>query len=110
MIIGEHVDYNGGFVLPFALPFKTIIVGSKARSKVSKIYSININSESIKIEEIVSFEINDKLSKGTPTWANYVKGTVFQYLKELPKDAAFNAVIWSNVPMGSGLSSSAALE
>ena len=102
---GEHVDYNEGFVLPFALPFRTIIVGSKSTSKYSRIYSLNM-----KDVEPVSFEINEQLAKGKPTWANYVKGTVFQYLNELPKDAAFDAVIWSNVPLGSGLSSSAALE
>lgn len=42
--------------------------------------------------------------------ANYVKGTIFQYLPDLPKNLAFDAVVISNVPIGSGLSSSASLE
>ncbi len=108
-LIGEHVDYNDGFVLPFALPFRTVIVGSKSKSStVSRICSITMTNDLKPIP--VSFEINEKLAKGSPSWANYVKGTVFQYLTDLPKFAAFDAVIWSNVPIGSGLSSSAALE
>ena len=108
---GEHVDYNDGFVLPFALPFRTIIVGSKSStSSNSRIVSVNMNTDTNLPLIPVKFEINDKLSKGQPIWANYIKGTVYQYLNDLPKDAAFDAVVWSNVPMGSGLSSSAALE
>lgn len=104
-LIGEHTDYNDGFVLPFALPYKTIIVGSRAESgKESTIVSTAKNLST------ATFEINAKMSKGEPEWANYVKGTVFQYLNELPDGFAFNAVIVSNVPIGSGLSSSAALE
>lgn len=104
-LIGEHTDYNEGFVLPFALPYKTVIVASKlpAGSK-STIISGEYSTET------VDFFIEKNLSKGTPTWANYVKGTVFQYLKDLPKGAAFQAAIISNVPIGGGLSSSAALE
>ena len=106
-LIGEHTDYNDGFVLPFALPHKTIIVGSRVNNSTeSSVISITID----KSAPPVKFVINSSLSKGEPSWANYVKGTVFQYIKELPPNFAFNAVIISNVPSGSGLSSSAALE
>ena len=105
------MDYNDGFVLPFALPFRTIIVGSKSSaSPNSRIVSVNMNDDANLPLIPVKFEISDKLAKGQPIWANYIKGTIYQYIKDLPKDAAFDAVIWSNVPMGSGLSSSAALE
>jgi len=59
-----------------------------------------------------TFEINhDGLVKGDQVWANYIKGTIYQYLHELPTtNCALNCVIVSNVPIGSGLSSSAALE
>ena len=50
------------------------------------------------------------MQKGEPEWANYIKGTIAQYLPDLPAGAAFSAVIVSNVPVGAGLSSSAALE
>ena len=105
-LIGEHVDYNDGFVLPFALPFRTYIVGRATTSGVSRIFSTLLSGD----EDPVSFKIDRKLTQGQPTWANYVKGTVFQYLNELPENASFDAVIWSDVPLGSGLSSSASLE
>lgn len=61
-----------------------------------------------------TFEINhDGLVKGDEGWANYIKGTIYQYWRnhELPEaGCALNCVIVSNVPIGSGLSSSAALE
>ncbi len=105
-LIGEHVDYNDGFVLPFALPFRTVVVGSVASGGASKIISLNMEGS----EASSTFTLDEKLSKGSPTWANYVKGTAKQYLGELPSGAAFNAVVVSNVPIGSGLSSSASLE
>jgi galactokinase len=104
-LIGEHTDYNDGFVLPFALPFKTVIVGSIAQGTTQS----NVVSASFDLSSAV-FEINDNLKKGDPEWADYIKGTIFQYLNELPKGLAINAVICSNIPIGSGLSSSAALE
>ncbi len=103
-LIGDHTDYNDGFVLPFALPYKTIIVASKSTDAETKIYS------TLMPDSPVSFKIDKDLKKGQPSWANYVKGTVYQYIEDLPKGCAFNAVIISNVPLGSGLSSSAAIE
>jgi len=104
-LIGEHTDYNDGFVLPFALPYKTVVVGSKTTNKESRVYSCNMSSDGV-----VSFVCDSTLCKGTPSWANYVKGSVFQYLKDLPTGVSFDAVIASDVPLGSGLSSSASLE
>lgn len=80
------------------------MIGSiAAKTTISTVYS---NSQ----EEKATFEINERICKGEPIWANYVKGTIFQYLSEIGSNFAFNAVIVSNVPLGSGLSSSAALE
>lgn len=106
-LIGEHTDYNDGFVLPFALPHKTIIVASRVKhTTTSSIISTTVDSSL----PSVKFKINSALCKGEPSWANYVKGTIFQYLNDIPENFAFNAAIVSNVPAGSGLSSSAALE
>lgn len=59
----------------------------------------------------MTFKADRTVTKGQPEWGNYVKGVIFQYLDELPSEgASFKAVIASNVPLGSGLSSSAALE
>ena len=104
-LIGEHTDYNEGFVLPFAIPYKTVIVAAKLPlGSKSSIISGEFS------QDTVDFVIDSNLGKGTPSWANYVKGTIFQYLKDLPKGVAFQAAIISNVPLGAGLSSSAALE
>jgi galactokinase len=114
-LIGEHTDYNDGFVLPFALPFITVMVGSITKNPQTRIYSCNMdngnNDTENKVDDgIVSFTIDSRLKKENPKWANYVKGTIYQYLQDLPQPFAFNAVICSNVPIGSGLSSSASLE
>lgn len=104
-LIGEHTDYNEGYVLPFALPYKTIIVASKTVNAECVVYSTAID------EMPAIFSADKTLSQGDPEWANYVKGVVYQYLDDLPHDGvSFNAVIVSNVPVGSGLSSSAAIE
>lgn len=104
-LIGEHVDYNDGFVLPFALPYRTIIVGTRTASGIT-----TVMTEGDILPPSCSFKIDGSLCKGEPAWANYVKGTIYQYLGDLPKDFSFDAIIVSNVPMGGGLSSSAALE
>ena len=106
MIEGEHTDYNDGFVLPFALPFKTVVVGSLRSGGVaeSQVVSCSMNSGP------ETFTINKMMKKGEPSWLNYVKGTIFQYLDDLPSPLAINICIASNVPLGSGLSSSASLE
>ena len=106
-LIGEHVDYNDGFVMPFALPFKTVIVASVTEGEVSRIVT---TSQAPVPMPPVSFSITGDMKKEEPEWANYVKGTIAQYLDFIPKGFAMNAVIASDVPMGSGLSSSASLE
>jgi galactokinase len=103
-LIGEHTDYNEGYVLPFALPNRTVIVASRCSGPTSKLVSTEFP------DDLIELTINKNLSKGSPEWANYVKGTIYQYVGDLPQGAAFNAVIVSNVPLGSGLSSSASLE
>lgn len=106
-LIGEHTDYNDGFVLPFALPFRTYIVGSivKNGNKNTTLITCTIAEDNRCV-----CVIDKSLSKGVPFWANYIKGTIYQYLQDLPPGLAFNAVIASDVPIGSGLSSSASLE
>jgi galactokinase len=104
-LIGEHTDYNDGFVLPFALPYKTVIVASKSSSGKCTIYSTAID------DKPAIFVGDRTLQKGEPQWANYVKGVVANYLDDLPQEgASFDAVVVSDVPLGSGLSSSASIE
>mmetsp|Transcript_12139 Transcript_12139/g.16669 ORF Transcript_12139/g.16669 Transcript_12139/m.16669 type:complete len:475 (-) Transcript_12139:805-2229(-) len=104
-LIGEHTDYNDGFVLPFALPYRTYLIGSRAvNTTETKIHSKSQEPS------VATFEINSNLSMGEPQWADYIKGTIFQYLPEIEAGFAFNAVAVTSVPLGGGLSSSAALE
>ena len=103
-LIGEHVDYNDGFVLPFALDFRTVVVGSIApEGSTSRVVTTATGLDP------VSFDATAP-NKEAPEWANYVKGTISQYKDFLSAGFALNLAISSTVPLGSGLSSSASLE
>lgn len=108
-LIGEHVDYNDGYVLPMCLPTVTVLVGSRNNSD-----EIHLHSDSARADKPtdITFEVPKvkKLTPGVPKWANYVKGVVSVFNDTVTTVPGFNAVILSSVPMGSGLSSSAALE
>ncbi|XP_035414816.2 galactokinase [Cygnus atratus] len=107
-LLGEHTDYNGGFVLPMALQLGTVLVGSPTQDGT---ISILTTSESADEPHRVQFPTpceSSPLSPGQPRWANYVKG-VIQHYRGGPVPG-FNAVIASDVPLGGGLSSSASLE
>ncbi|XP_076169736.1 galactokinase isoform X2 [Ptiloglossa arizonensis] len=84
----------------------TVIAGKRSDTKRYKIISL---SEEVSFEKQVEFEVvaSNNLKPGEPRWANYVKGCIAYFTCDTP---AFNAVIASSVPIGAGLSSSAALE
>ncbi|GAB9465374.1 Galactokinase [Globisporangium polare] len=113
-LIGEHTDYNDGFVLPLALDKNTVIVGiatpldgEDEDANVSHIVSAKFPGE------VVKFPANDvaKIVPGLPAWGNYVRGVTAMYLRHTGREAmSVRAAIVSRVPFGSGLSSSAALE
>ena len=106
-IIGEHIDYNDGFVLPMAIPLYTVVVGkiNKSPTRICRIKSLE---SSLGENSYVEFSLNNiKEQKKQHSWSNYVIGVVACFIGALKP---FDAVIKSNVPLGSGLSSSAALE
>lgn len=103
-LIGEHVDYNDGFVLPMALPMVTVIVGKK--NYTPSTCEILTCFKDGKEEKRAQFD-SGNIARGSPKWLNYIKGVMFHFGQAIP---GFNAVINSNVPVGGGLSSSAALE
>lgn len=105
-LIGEHTDYNDGFVLPMALPLVTVVVGSKNNTDTCHVITTNQNSDLPRETEFL-VPSRQPLQPGTPKWANYVKGVVMNFKGAVP---GFNAVISSSVPLGGGVSSSAALE
>ncbi|CAL1286498.1 unnamed protein product [Larinioides sclopetarius] len=108
-LIGEHTDYNDGFVLPMALPMVTVIVGEKTDTQECTIITV---CPSVDDPKEIKFPVpgveNTILTPGRPMWANYVKGVIANF--KAGKLNGFNAVISTTVPVGGGLSSSAALE
>uniref|UniRef100_A0A1B6DN88 Galactokinase n=1 Tax=Clastoptera arizonana TaxID=38151 RepID=A0A1B6DN88_9HEMI len=106
-LIGEHTDYNDGFVLPIALPMVTFVIGSKNKSKKCKVRILNKNVDKETFSEFNIPSVKE-LEPGSVQWTNYVKGVVSFFKGDI--DEGFNAVILSNVPIGGGLSSSASLE
>lgn len=102
-LIGEHTDYNDGFVLPMAIEDRTAIAASTTDDNIVTLHSATTG-------ESASFEITPGMKPGEPAWANYVKGVVAGFVQRGASVPGFNAVIDSDVALGSGLSSSAALE
>ncbi|GLH16127.1 Galactokinase [Gryllus bimaculatus] len=105
-LIGEHTDYNYGFVLPMALPMVTIVAGKNNGTDTCNVVTTSENAD---MPTSTSFSIPSKepLQPGIPKWANYVKGVVANFKGDVP---GFDAVIVSSVPFGGGVSSSASLE
>ncbi|XP_074703257.1 galactokinase [Strix aluco] len=107
-LIGEHTDYNGGFVLPMALQLGTVLVGSPTQDGTISILTTSAEADEPHRVQFPAPCQGSPLSPGQPRWANYVKG-VIQHYRGGPVPG-FNAVIASDIPLGGGLSSSAALE
>lgn len=101
-LIGEHTDYNGGFVFPGAID-KVIMaeIAPNGTEKV-RVFSIDIN-------EYAEFGLKEE-DAPTQQWARYIFGICREIIKRGGKVEGFDAVFAGNVPLGAGLSSSAALE
>lgn len=101
-LIGEHTDYNGGYVFPGAID--KVIMAEIAPNDTDK-----VRVYSIDIDEYVEFGLNDE-DAPTQSWARYIFGVCREILKRGGSVKGFDAVFAGNVPLGAGLSSSAALE
>lgn len=102
-IIGEHIDYNDGYVLPAAIDKIICFAFEKNNLDTAKIVAIDLNDE---------FEVcvNDEQKQTDSVWTNYLRGVLNQLKTNGYSVEGFNCVFSSNIPVGSGLSSSAALE
>ncbi len=112
-LIGEHTDYNEGFVMPLAINRATLVAAAKRPKKADKASSATVRLISSAFPEISTFDIKpgDTTLPRAGDWTDYVRGVVAQYLPSLPQDAAgIDLAIVANLPLGSGLSSSASLE
>jgi galactokinase len=101
-ILGEHTDYNEGFVLPAAIDKSIYIAITKRADTTIQLYSTDFN------ESFTADITNVKIS-GTQ-WANYILGVVDQLQKNGCEIKGFNLLIDGDIPIGAGLSSSAAVE
>ena len=104
-LIGEHTDYNGGFVFPCALSFGTYLLMAPNNE-------LKINFRSLNMEAVYSLELT-QLTDPLPNkaWANYPLGVIAQFIKRgVAIEQGYDILFWGNVPAGAGLSSSAAME
>jgi galactokinase len=101
-LIGEHTDYNEGFVLPAAIDKAIYLAISRRPDSKIKLYSIDY-------QEIYEGD-QDTLAPSEQGWANYVLGVVDQLRKKRLSFSGFNLILSGDVPLGAGLSSSAAVE
>ena len=100
-IIGEHTDYNEGFVLPAAIDKSIYAAASKRDDDLISLFAFNYNeSAECKMEDI----------KPSKNWATYIFGVTDQLLKRGYHIGGFNMAVDGDIPVGAGLSSSAALE
>ena len=104
-LIGEHTDYNGGFVFPCALSFGTYLLLSPNNEQ-------KINFRSLNIDAVYSLALNQLTSPlANKAWANYPLGVIAQFIKRgVSITQGYDILFWGNVPAGAGLSSSAAME
>ena len=101
-LIGEHTDYNGGYVFPGAINFGIMAMIKPNGTDKVKVFSVDQ-------DEYVEFTLTEE-SRPEQHWPRYIFGVCMEILKRGGKVEGFNAVFAGNVPQGAGLSSSAALE
>ena len=105
-LIGEHTDYNGGFVFPCALDFGTYAIVRQREDKNFRMYSENFEDLGI-----IKFNLDNLVYDKKDDWANYPKGVVKIFLDRNYKiDSGFDVLFFGNIPNGAGLSSSASIE
>ena len=102
-LIGEHTDYNGGFVLPVALQHQVIMAGQRSGNGQVSVYAD-------KMKEQVRFSLDKVEYDPDHIWANYLKGAIFMLKEKGFELSGMNIFVGGNVPIGAGLSSSAAIE
>lgn len=102
-LIGEHTDYNGGLALPIALPHRTRCAASARDDDTLRIHSLQE-------ESFVEVSIDDVAAGHPQGWTAYVAGVVWSLRKAGYAVRGLDVVVDGQVPLGAGLSSSAALE
>ncbi len=102
-IIGEHTDYNGGYVLPAAIDLRNHFQASQRNDGLVHVRAADFDEED-------QFTVDAVVPSETKRWANYVRGIFWALSQAGFRLRGINGLIWGEVPLESGLSSSAALE
>lgn len=104
-LIGEHTDYNDGFVLPCAIDYQMVVAAAKREDNTIRVIAVDYQNEvdEFSLDNTIEF-LPHKM------WANYVRGVIHFLQKESYSFHGMDIAISGNVPQGAGLSSSAALE
>jgi galactokinase len=102
-LIGNHTDYNDGFVLPMAIDRECLILARRRMDRTIRIYSELF-------DETCEFELSPDLQPGEPFWANFPKGVASLLLKAGKQLGGLDMTLACDIPAGGGLSSSAAIE
>jgi galactokinase len=108
-LLGEHVDYNDGFVLPAAIDHATYVAFSPTNARHSTLVAVDFNQQASFSPETIQSKTQAD-SSPLPEWALYPAGVLWVLLEENLRILPMNAVYASNIPRGSGLSSSASVE
>jgi len=104
-LIGEHTDYNDGFVLPCAINYQTVVAAAKREDKRVRVVSVDYGNE------VDEFDLTQEITfQPDKMWANYIRGVVKYLLERGYQFSGADISVSGNVPQGAGLSSSAALE
>ncbi len=102
-LIGEHTDYNDGFVLPTAINHQVVIATRRRDDRQVNIFSLDF-------DQWDRFTLDNLSKSPDQTWSNYVRGVAWSLQEDGHKLTGMDAVIAGDVPIGAGLSSSAAIE
>jgi len=102
-LIGEHTDYNGGYVFPCALNYGTYLLIRKINDNFLRFSSVNFSND----EET---ELQQNIARKAGNWSNYPLGVINEFLKKGIKLSGLELLFYGDVPNGAGLSSSASIE
>src|SRR5919202_1521463 len=102
-LIGEHTDYNDGYVLPVAINRDVLIAVRPRTDRVVNLYSLNFQAGA-------QFDLDQLEPDPEQPWSNFIRGVAQQLLREGLPLKGMEGVVEGNVPIASGLSSSAAME
>jgi galactokinase len=102
-LIGEHIDYNGGLVMPCAITMGTTLLVAKNNDNVFRFRALDF-------PEITDVPLQSAYSKTGPEWFNYPLGVIHEFTKAGIELTGLDFLFSGNLPIGSGLSSSASIE